>query len=89
MKRAARDLEKHLSWFENLDPIRQTVLLDMCFNLGIGGLLKFKDTLKAIETGDYAHASMYMLDSLWAKQVKGRAIRLSQMMLTGNWPDGL
>lgn len=72
-----------LPWVTGLNDVRQRVLLDMSFNLGIAGLLKFKNTLATIQRGDYSKAADMMLDSLWARQVKGRATRLSQMMRTG------
>lgn len=80
---AITDLDKNLSWWKNLDEIRQRVLADMCFNLGISKLLGFKNTLELIRKGDYETAASAMLNSLWAKQVKGRAIRLANMMRTG------
>jgi len=70
-------------WFADLDGIRQIVLVDMAFNLGIGGLKKFTQTLAAVEAGDFSAASDRMLNSRWAKQVGGRARRLAQMMATG------
>ena len=79
-------LEKHLPWSERLADARLAVLIDMCFNLGMWGLLKFKNTLAAIEAGDYEKASLMMLQSKWAGQVGKRAIRLSTMMKTGEWP---
>src|SRR3990167_6592863 len=80
---AVLDLKRALPWFEKLDEIRQRVLIDMCFNLGINGLLKFVKTLKSIEEGEYKFASLQMLQSLWAQQVGKRAIRLAEMMETG------
>lgn len=79
-------LKKYLPWVESLDEVRHAVLIDMCFNIGIGGLLKFKNTLAAIQAGDYVDASAMMLQSKWAGQVGDRAIRLSAMMNTGEWP---
>lgn len=84
VKRAA--LRKALPWVDKLDPVRQAVLDDMAFNLGIQGLLGFRNTLRFIEVGDYEKAASNMLKSLWAKQVKTRAVRLSNMMRTGQWP---
>ncbi len=72
-----------LPWATGLNDVRKRVLLDMSFNLGIAGLLKFKNTLATIQRGNYAKAAEMMLDSLWAKQVGGRATRLSRMMRTG------
>jgi lysozyme len=66
-----------------LDEVRQSVLLNMCFNLGIKGLLEFKNTLAFIGAGDWERAANNMLASKWAKQVGMRAIELSEMMRKG------
>lgn len=76
-------LTTNLPWVTGLNDVRQRVLLDMSFNLGIGGLLKFKNTLATIQRGDYERGASMMLDSLWARQVGSRAKRLAQMMRTG------
>jgi lysozyme len=76
-----------LPWVTGLNDVRQRVLLDMSFNLGIVGLLRFKNTLATIRRGDYSKAAAMMLDSLWARQVGKRAVRLAEMMRTGT--DGL
>jgi lysozyme len=78
-----RDLDRNLAWWRTLNDARQDVLLNMCFNLGINRLLKFKNTLAAIKGGHWAEASAGMKSSLWAKQVGKRATRLSAQMLTG------
>ncbi len=52
------------------------VICEMVFQLGIGGVSKFKNMWKALEEGDYYTASVEMLDSRWAKQVGVRAERL-------------
>ena len=84
-----RELQRALPWVARLDEVRARVLVDMAFNLGIVGLLNFKRTLAAVEAGDYQQAATMMLDSKWAKQVGGRAERLSRMMLTGKDPREL
>lgn len=78
-------LYKYIPWFFKLDVVRQDVLTNMCFNLGIHGLLQFKKTLRAIQDGDYDKAADEMLDSKWAEQVKSRAMELSRMMRTGQY----
>jgi len=70
-------------WWDILDEIRKKVIIDMRFNLGAAGLRTFKNTLKAVSEGKYELASELMMKSKWAKQVKGRAVRLSNMMKTG------
>lgn len=84
IKRVEDNLDKNLPWWRGLNTVRQRVLIDMCFNMGIGGLMGFKNTLENIRKGNYSAASAGMLKSLWAKQVKGRATRLAEMMRTGN-----
>jgi lysozyme len=69
--------------YNKLDEVRQSVLLNMCFNLGIKGLLGFKNTLDFIGAGDWERAANNMLASKWAKQVGMRAIELSEMMRKG------
>lgn len=76
-------LRSRLHWFEHLNEIRQRVLIDMAFQLGINGLLKFKRTLSLIESGRYEDAAFAMLQSLWAKQTPNRAKRLAAWMRTG------
>jgi len=76
-------LQEHLSIYSKLDDVRQDVLLNMCFNLGITGLLKFKNMIASLECGNYIQASKDMLDSLWAEQVGERALRLSITMRKG------
>lgn len=80
-------LRSALPWISELDPVRQRVLLDMAFNLGVGGLLKFRKTLEMVRTGQFERASAAMLQSKWAKQVKSRALRLAKMMLSGQDPE--
>jgi lysozyme len=78
-------LMRKLPWFQNLDDARRGALLNMSFQMGVDGLLKFKNTLKLIEDGEYAKAADAMLQSLWAKQTPERAKRLSEQMRTGQW----
>ena len=70
-------------WFRKLDNVRQIVLVDMCFNLGIRGLLEFTDMLSALQRGDYVGASNEILNSLAAKQCQNRYEDNSEIMLTG------
>ena len=77
---------QQLPWVTNLDEARQGVLANMTFEMGIDGLLEFKDTLLAVQAGDYQVASEEMLKSKWAtKDAPARAQRLSLQMATGKW----
>lgn len=81
--RALSGVRTELPWFEQIDHVRQRVLVDMAFNLGIDGLMAFKQTLAAVRAGDYDRAATEMLNSRWAAQVGERARRLARMMRTG------
>ena len=80
---AVNDCRRSFPWWVALDDVRQRVLLNMCFNMGLPTLLTFRVTLNAVADGDYGKAAEQMLLSNWARQVGERAKRLSQMMRTG------
>ena len=42
-----------LPWALTMNEVRQRVLIDMAFNLGIDGLLAFKRTLATMQSGSY------------------------------------
>lgn len=73
-------------WVKDMDPVRQAVLVDMVFNLGLDGFLKFRRTLDSVKAKRYVDAARQMLESRWAGQVGTRATRLAQMMRFGEWP---
>ncbi|MDI9412767.1 MAG: glycoside hydrolase family protein [Bacillota bacterium] len=70
-------------WVKDLDPVRQKVLIDMRFNLGLAGLKGFRRMLAALEAKDYRWAAAEMKDSAWYRQVGTRGVRLVDMMRTG------
>lgn len=85
-------LDQYLPWWRQLDEVRQRVVANMCFNLGIGnaalgtGLLGFKNTLAAMQRGAYAVAAAGMKASKWYGQVGARGARLCAAMETGVMP---
>ena len=78
-------LKKALPFFDSLPSARQGVLINMAFQLGVAGLLEFKQTLKAVEEGRWADAAKAMLASKWATQTPARAARLAKQMETNLW----
>ena len=69
-------------WFKDIDDKAKSVVINMCYQLGIRGFSKFKKTIYYLETEQYEEASMEMLDSLWAKQTPSRAKDLSEQIST-------
>jgi len=70
---------------EDLDAVRQLVLVDMAFNMGVPRLCKFKKMWNAIHENKFDIASKEMLDSRWANQVKSRAVKLANAMHNGEF----
>tara|TARA_R100000900_G_scaffold144733_1_gene129247 strand:- start:379 stop:864 length:486 start_codon:yes stop_codon:yes gene_type:complete len=68
---------------EDLDAVRQLVLVDMAFNMGVPRLCKFKKMWNAVHENKFDVASKEMLDSRWANQVKSRSVKLANAMHNG------
>lgn len=79
---ATSALEEMIPNYSSLSLLRQRVLIDMCINLGVRGLKKFKKFLAAIKAGNFTVAADEMMKSKWADQVGKRATRLAWWMET-------
>lgn len=69
--------------YKSLDATRQSVIANLCFNLGFRGLMGFRRMWQAIGRKDYDSAAREMLDSRWSDQVGSRAVELAGIMRTG------
>ena len=74
---------KYSSVFKKLCKVRQEVLMNMTYNMGIGGVCTFKKMWGHLEKKEYFLAGSEMLDSKWAGQVGRRAIELAKIMRDG------
>lgn len=83
VKMCEQQLLSALPWAKTLEEARLSVLVDMCFNIGLKSLMKFQQTLKAVKEARWEDAAKGMLNSLWAKQVGQRAVNLAEIMRTG------
>ena len=77
-----------LPWFEDIGSVRQDVLVNMAYNMGVSGLLKWKKTLEDIKERRYKDASQKMRESLWAGQVGKRALELADQLEKGVYENG-
>jgi lysozyme len=68
----------------NLDPGRKAVIIDMIFNLGIGGVKKFKMMLEHLRNSNWIQAAYELMNSEYAKQVPERAKRNRDRILRGH-----
>lgn len=66
--------------YKNQSHIRKAVLLDMCFNIGYAGLMKFKKMWFYLGNKDYPNAAREAKDSAWYLQVGNRGKRNVQII---------
>lgn len=85
LTRVDRQMQERLPWVVTLSEARRGVLMAMAFQMGIDGLMRFKNALKMIEQGEWANAAAAMLESAWAAQTPERAKRLAKQMQTDVW----
>lgn len=83
IERVTRALQERVDCFNDLDDVRQRSLVNMAFQLGLGGLLKFKKMLAAMDDKQWSTAANEALDSRWANQTPERAKRIAYMIETG------
>jgi lysozyme len=69
------------AWYATLDPIRQSVCLDIAFNGGVHGLLNFPHMIAALAKGDWATAAAEC--KVTNPELAGRYQKLAQLLLTG------
>ena len=81
LERKLRELETRVNlkfkWFMYMPQEIKDVVMEMCYQLGVGGVSKFKKTIAYLQNKQWEEASVEMLDSLWAKQTPNRAKELS------------
>lgn len=86
--RVAADLDRAIPWWRGLDAGRRRALRNLCFNMGWGngtrGLSSFRNTLAALERGDFDAAADGFAGSRWARQVQAsRRDRIVRQIRTG------
>ena len=74
------DISNKFDWFDDSPELVKDVVTNMCYQLGLSGFSKFKQTIYYLETEQYEEASIECLDSLWAKQTPNRAKELSEQL---------
>jgi len=79
-----KDLDRVAPWWRQLSLVRQRVMVNLTFNMGIGWIGKFKNTVANIRAGNFDAAARGMLQSKWARDVgPNRSGRLAEMMRKG------
>ena len=81
--RVCASLDRELPWWKSRLSDVQRGMANMCFQMGLGGLLKFKRMLACLQAGDYVGARREALDSEWARQTPKRAERVTALFYDG------
>ena len=80
LKRLEKEVSTRFGWLKKMPPSVKDIVLEMCNQMGVTGVSKFKKTIAYLEKSEWKNASIEMLDSRWAKQTPGRAKELSSRM---------
>ena len=73
-------LSKDLDWYDALPPEVCGILIEMVFQCGFSGVMKFRKMIANMKDKNWKGAADEMLDSLWAKQTPERANRLADIV---------
>lgn len=80
---AEAGLDAQLAWWRQLDDVRQDCLVNMTFNMGIGGVVKFNTFLGLLKAGKYLEAAADLAGTAWHRQIGQRAVRVERQIQTG------
>lgn len=76
VKILSRKVFAALPWLEGKPQNVQDVIIEMAYQLGLDGMLNFKNTLNFIKEGDFTKAGENMRKSRWYNQTLRRVERL-------------
>jgi lysozyme len=79
---AQKEIEEY-PWFVGCDVVRQSVLVELCFNMGLTKLLGFKKMLAACANNAWETAANELQSSAWYKQVGRRGPALVMLLRSG------
>ena len=65
------------------DNVRQSVIIELIFNMGLHSLLTFKKMLSALKVGDFREAKLQLLDSKYHRDVGERCEILANLLERG------
>lgn len=69
-----------LDWYRDMPPEVQGILIEMIYQIGYSGVMKFKKMIANMQDRNWKGAADEMLDSLWARQTPNRANRLADIV---------
>ncbi len=85
LKKLNEELDLYLPFYKKLNDARKYVLINMAYQMGLHGLLGFREFLENLKNGHYKEASESMKDSRWYRDFTNRANRLVNIMIKGEF----
>ena len=82
---ATNQLLNAFPWMATFSDARISAMINFTFNVGIGTVRKFSNTIEYLKNEDWEAAADEMMDSKWAEQVGDRAIQITEQIRTGRW----
>lgn len=86
VRECSAQVAKALTWYSGLDQPRKDVLVAMCFQMGLNGLLSFSNFLKAMRDGNWLNAAAELKNSKFYVQTTARAERMMYIVTHGEYP---
>ena len=73
-------IEINLPFVKDLPEAAKDVVVEMCYQMGLTGFMKFKKTIAFLRLGKFNEASVEMCDSKWYRQTPNRARKLAKIV---------
>ena len=73
-------IEYNMPFVKDLPESVKDVVVEMCYQMGLSGFMKFKKTIAFLRLGKYQEASVEMCDSRWFNQTPNRALKLAKIV---------
>ena len=74
------EIGERMPWVLYVPEQIQNVIIEMCYQMGIGGFLTFPKTIGYMQTRQWEKAAEEMLDSTWHKQTPERAEEMAKIV---------
>jgi lysozyme len=82
---ATNQLLNAFPFMATFSDVRISAMINFTFNVGIGTVRKFSNTIEYLKNEDWEAAADEMMDSKWAEQVGNRAIQITEQIRTSKW----
>lgn len=80
LDRLSERIDKKFPFVKDLPIPVKDVVVEMCYQLGVSGFSKFKQTIALLRLGNFKDAADEMLDSRWSRQTPNRAQKLADIV---------